>query len=120
MPADITTQARVKLVNINEFTQKMEKIIIYLREEMLIAQAIYKSSANKHRRPYSRYLVGDMVWLNVKNLNTARSIVKLDDRYVGPFPVKRVFNNPLVIELDLFESIKIYPVFYASLLQYTA
>ncbi len=120
LPADITAQARVKLININEFTQKMEEITTHLREEMLIAQAIYESSANEHRRPCPRYLVGDMVWLNAKNLNTARPVVKLDDRHVGPFPVKRVFDNPLVIELDLPESMKIHPVFHANLLQHTA
>ena len=61
-----------------------------------------------------------MVWLNAKNLNTARPVVKLDDRNVGPFPVKRVFSNPLVIELDLPESMKIHPVFHASLLSHVA
>ena len=120
LPTDITAQARAKLININEFTQKMEEITTRLREEMLTAQAIYESSANEHRRPCPRYLVGDMVWLNAKNLNTARPTVKLDDRHIGPFLVKRVFHNPLVIELDLPESMKIHPVFHASLLSHVA
>ena len=37
LPADITAQARVKLININEFTQKMEEFTTYLREKILIA-----------------------------------------------------------------------------------
>ncbi len=120
LPSGLTAQVRVKLININEFTKKMEEITGHLRDEMLIAQAIYESSANERRRPCSRYLVGDMVWLNAKNLNTARPVVKLDDRNVGPYPVKRVFANPLVIELSLPESMKVHPVFHASLLQHTA
>ena len=87
---------------------------------MLIAQAIFKSSANRRRRPYPRYLVDDKVWLNAKNLNTARPSVKLDDHNIGPFRVKKVFDNPLVIQLELPETIKVHPVFHASLLQYIA
>ena len=36
------------------------------------------------------------------------------------FLVKRVFNNLLIIKLELFEFIKIYFVFCVSLLRYAA
>ena len=98
----------------------MKEIIDHLRDEMLIAQAIYESSVNERRRSYSRYLVGDMMWLNVKNLNTARPVVKLDDRNVGSYSVKWVFVNSLIIELSLLESMKIHSVFHVSLLQHIA
>ena len=39
---------------------------------------------------------------------------------MGPYPVKRVFKNPLVIELELPESMKVHPVFHASLLSHAA
>ena len=120
LPTDLTAQVRAKLINVENFTQKMEDLTEHLREEMLIAQAIYEANANASRRPCPRYLVGDQVWLNAKNLNTARPVVKLDDHNVGPFPVKRVFKNPLIIELQLPESMKVHPVFHASLLSHVA
>ena len=40
---------------------------------------------------------------------------------MGPFKVKRVFEkNPLVIELELPESMKVHPVFHATLLSHVA
>ena len=121
LPEDLTSQARDKLINVEEFTKKMEELTNHLRDEMLIAQAIYESNANRSRRPCPRYFVDDEVWLNARNLSTARPAVKLDDRNVGPFKVKRVFeNNPLVIELDLPVFMKVHPVFHATLLSHTA
>ena len=120
LPQDLSSQARAKLIAADDFADRMEEMNEHLRDEMLIAQAIFEASANRRRRPCPRYLVDDQVWLNAKNLNTARPSVKLDDHNVGPFRVRRVFNNPLVIQLDLPETMKIHPVFHASLLQHAA
>ena len=121
LPENLTSQARDKLINVEGFTKKMEELTDHLHDEMLIAQAIYESNANLSRRPCPRYFVQDEVWLNARNLSTARPAVKLDDRNVGPFRVKRVFEqNPLVIELDLPASMKVHPVFHATLLSHTA
>ena len=97
----------------------MEDLTEHLRVEMLIAQAVYEFSANRSRRPYPHYFVGDKVWLNAKNLNTARPAVKLNNRHVRPFKVKRVFEkNPLVIELKLLKFMKVHSVFHITLLSY--
>ena len=61
------------------------------------------------------------MWLNIKNLNTARPSVKLDNRYISPFKVKRIFEkNPLIAELELPESIKIHLIFHVNLLSHIA
>ena len=65
--------------------------------------------------------IGDKVWLNTRNIQTARPTAKLDDQNIGPYRVARVFpKNPLVVQLDLPESLEIHPVFHASLLQHEA
>ena len=120
LSSNLTAQVRVKLININEFIKKMKEIIDHLRDEMLIAQVIYESSANERRRSCFRYLVEDMMWLNVKNLNIARSVVKLDNHNMKSYPVKRVFVNSLIIELSLLEFMKVYSIFHVSLLQHIA
>ena len=120
LPQDLTTQGRANLVAANKFVDHMQEINSRLRDEMLIAQAIYESNANLNRRPAPRYLVNDMAWLSTKNIQTARPTVKLDDRHVGPYRVIRVFDNPLVVELELPESVKIHPVFHVNLLSHAA
>ena len=119
LPENISTQARANLIAANEFANRMQKLDSHLRDEMLIAQAIYESNANANRRPCPRYSVGDMVWLNTKNIQTARPTVKLDDRNIGPYRVNRVFpNNPLIVQLELPGTVKIHPVFHVNLLQH--
>ena len=120
LPEDITAQARSKLIAADDFANRMEELNDHLRDEMLIAQAIFEASANRRRRPCPRYFVDDEVWLNARNLNTARPSVKLDDHNVGPYRVCKVFENPLVIQLDLPGQMKIHPIFHASLLQHAA
>ena len=118
---DLTVQQQIKLLDIENFTKKMEDLTEHLRVEMLIAQAMYEFSANRFCRPYPHYFIRDEVWLNAKNLNTARPAVKLNNCHVRPYKVKRIFEkNPLVIELKLSESMKVHSVFHATLLSHVA
>ena len=87
---------------------------------MLMAKASYESTANANRRPCPRYFVGDMVWLSTRNIQTARPTVKLDDRNIGPYRVSKVFSNPLIVQIELPDTVKIHPVFHVNLLQHDA
>ena len=121
LATDLTAQQQIKLLDIENFTKKMEDLTEHLRVEMLIAQAMYESSANRSHCPCPHYFVGDEVWLNAKNLNTAHPAVKLNNCHVRPFKVKRIFEkNPLVIELKLPESMKVHSVFHITLLSHVA
>ena len=80
---------------------------------------MYEFSVNRFCCPYSHYFIEDEVWLNVKNLNTAHSAVKLNNHHVRSFKVKRIFEkNSLVIELKLSEFMKVHSVFHITLLSY--
>ena len=121
LATDLTVQQQIKLLDIKNFTKKMEDLTEHLRVEMLIAQAMYEFSANRSCCPCPHYFIEDEVWLNAKNLNTARPAVKLDDRHVRSFKVKRVFEkNSLVIELKLPKFMKVHPVFHTTLLSHVA
>ncbi len=118
---NLTSQARDKLINVEEFIKKMKKLTEHLRDEMLITQIIYEFNVNLFRRSCSRYFVEDEVWLNARNLSIARLVVKLDDHNVDLFKIKRVFeNNSLIIELDLSAFMKIHSVFHVILLSHIA
>jgi len=114
-------QAWNKLINVEEFIKKMKKLTEHLHDEMFIAQIIYKFNVNLSRHSCSRYFVKDEVWLNARNLSIAHLIVKLDDRNVDLFKIKRVFkNNSLIIELNLSAFMKIHSVFHVTLLSHIA
>ncbi len=116
---NLTFQAWNKLINVEEFIKKMKKLTEHLRDEMLIAQIIYKFNVNLFRRSCSRYFVEDEVWLNVRNLSIAHFTVKLDDHNVDLFKIKRVFkNNSLIIELNLSAFMKIHSIFHVILLSH--
>ena len=118
---DLTAQQQIKLLDIENFTKKMKDLTEHLRVKMLIAQAVYEFSANRSRRPCPHYFVGNEVWLNAKNLNTAHPVIKLNNHHVRSFKVKRIFEkNPLVIELELSKFMKVHSVFHITLLSHVA
>ena len=61
LPAELTVQARIKLLNVEEFTKKMKKLTEHLQNEMLIAQVIYEFSINQFCYSCLRYFIGDQV-----------------------------------------------------------
>ena len=116
---ELTAQQQIKLLNIENFTKKMKDLTEYLRVEILIVQVIYEFSVNRFHCLCPHYFIGDKVWLNVKNLNTAHPAVKLNNHHVRSFKVKCVFEkNSLVIELKLSDFIKVHSVFHITLLSH--
>eukprot|EP00798_Chlamydomonas_sp_ICE-L_P019167 gene19167-biopygen28029 len=84
------------------------------------AQDRQRTYANQHRRPVT-FLIGHEVMLSTKNLKywpgRAR---KLLPRFVGPFPVTRVYDKhgeTLAATLDLPVGWRIHPTFHVSLLK---
>ena len=68
------------------------------RRMLMLSRDRMKAEADKHRRD-DRYVVGDQVLLNIRRLR--RHSPKLDDPFIGPFPVTRVSDNQLNVWLDL-------------------
>jgi len=118
---NLMSQAWNKLINVKKFIKKMKKLTEHLRDEMFIAQIIYKFNVNLSRCSCSKYFVEDEVWLNACNLSIACLAVKLNDCNVDIFKIKRVFkNNSLIIELNLSAFMKIHSIFHVILLSHIA
>ncbi len=114
-------QARNKLINVKKFIKKIKKLTEHLRDEMLIAQIIYKFNVNLSHHSCSKYFIEDEVWLNACNFSIAHLTVKLDDHKVDFFKIKRIFkNNSLIIELNLSTFMKIHSIFHVILLSHIA
>jgi hypothetical protein len=96
----------------------MKNIDIHFQDEMLMTQIFYESTINVNRRSCSRYFVDDMMWLSIKNIQTARLIVKLNDRNIDLYRVSKIFLNSLIVQLELLDIVKIHFVFHVNLLQH--
>jgi hypothetical protein len=83
-----------------------------------MTQIFYESTINVNRRLCSRYFVDDMMWLSIKNIQTARLTVKLNDRNIDLYRVSKIFFNSLIIQLKLLDTMKIHLVFHVNLLQH--
>jgi hypothetical protein len=72
--------------------------------------------ANKSRFKGSRLQKGDLVYLLRRNIKITRPSDKLDSKKIGPFKVKRNIRD-ISFELKFPPIIRIYPIFYISLLE---
>jgi hypothetical protein len=92
------------------FVDHMSMILEFLREQTILAQARYEDTANRSRSTAPRFDIGQLVWLNAKNLKTLRPKKKLDWKNLGPFPIAEVLG-PYTYRLDLPDSLTIHDVF---------
>jgi Chromo (CHRromatin Organisation MOdifier) domain len=75
----------------------------------------YQEGADSQRTPAPRFAVGDLMWLRASNIRSERPSRKLDNRRLGPFPIKRVISSH-AYELKLSRTVRIPPVFSVALL----
>jgi transposase InsO family protein len=102
--------------------QTLAEIHEHLRLEMGRAQERQAASADRRRLPAPRFLPGDRVWLDARNIVTRRPSRKLDHRRLGPFEVVAdpALRTPHAVRLRLPDSMLIHPVFHVSLLEHAA
>lgn len=80
---------------------------------MTKTQITHFNQANKYQKKVS-YDSRDKVWLLTKNISIDRSSKKLDYKIIDFFKV--IGMKDILLELQLFQAIKIYNVFYFNLL----
>lgn len=106
-------------INANSFATRMEEIEEILQYNMLLAQADQEYYANQQCWPAPQYKVGDMVWLNTKNLITKWPSRKLENIYDRKYAIKKIIS-PYTIELKLCLELQMHPVFHVNPLKPTA
>ncbi|KEY63902.1 hypothetical protein S7711_10198 [Stachybotrys chartarum IBT 7711] len=112
----ITVKADPPTRDAEQFIRKMNNILEHLRAETAAAQARYEEQANRHRRPARQYKLGELVWLDSRNIKTLRPQKKLDWKNIGPFKISKVLS-PYAYQLELPDSMRIHPVFHTNLLR---
>ncbi|KAL8445313.1 hypothetical protein Emed_005713 [Eimeria media] len=95
-------------------TKQFRMLVARATKHIAKAQLQQQKQANKHRR-HVEFKEGDKVLLSTANL-PAQGCPKLQERYIGPFVVTKVFND-VTYKLDLPPSFTINPVFHVSRLR---
>jgi hypothetical protein len=81
---------------------RLKDVHAELRSELQKAQQAYKHKFDRKAKPMPPFKVGDLAWLNRKNIETARPSVKLDFKRFGPFKITKVVGKgKLAFELKL-------------------
>jgi hypothetical protein len=82
--------------------QNLEAVHNELRLGLEYAQETYKRKFDWKAKCTPSFKVGDLVWLNRKNIATTRASLKLDFKRFGPFKILKVVRKrKLAFQLEL-------------------
>jgi len=95
------------------FVNRLREAMEFSQAAMAVAQQIMEEAANKQRSATTRLVVGDLVWLSLKNINTGQPKKKLAWLH-SKYRVTKVIDSH-VVELDVPEGI--YNRFHVDLLR---
>jgi hypothetical protein len=92
-----------------------EEFLASMRCNWLMAIHTLNKVAYKAGTPTSKWEMGQLVWLEGKNLPLPYGTAKLAPRCHGPFKITKIIS-PVVVQLRLPAQWRIHPVFHTSLL----
>jgi len=96
-----------------EMATRMHEAWTIAKKNMESAQERMRNAVNRHRQPVN-WKVGDMVFLDTRNLALARPSRKLSELWEGPFKVLEQVGNAYRLELP--SGSRIYDVFSPNVL----
>ena len=77
----------------------------------------YKRKFDRKANPAPSFKVGNLVWLNRRNIATTRPSRKLDFKQFGPFKILKIIGEgKAMFQLELPPQWQIHDVFHSSLL----
>jgi Integrase zinc binding domain/Chromo (CHRromatin Organisation MOdifier) domain/Integrase core domain len=102
---------------VEALADRLKDVHAELRSELQKAQQAYERKFDRKAKPMPPFKVGDLVWLNRKNIETVRPSVKLDFKRFSLFKITKVVGEgKLAFELELPPQWRIHNVFHATLL----
>lgn len=101
----------------NSFASKMANILEVLRSNLICEREKQEASSAVNQSPAPAYR--DEVFLDARNVTTARPIDKLNCKFIGPFMITKIINSH-AYQLQLpYKYKNINNVFHTSLLRST-
>ncbi len=87
-----------------------------IEEQQVKAQEKMKVYYDKHRAEPPSYKVGDLVWVDAKNIRTDRPTKKLEDKRIGPLPITEKISTH-AYRVKLPKGLLVHDVFSIDLLE---
>ncbi len=109
-----STRERLQINRIKNISEQMNKTLIFAREALIKTREQMMNQANKHKKKIN-YKIKSKMFLNERNIITAKSFKKLDDKMLDLF-----INLDLVdssYKLKLSETMHVHDVFHSNLLR---
>ncbi len=104
---------RLQIDRIKNISEQMNKTLIFAREALIKTREQMMNQANKHRKKIN-YKIESKMFLNERNIVTARSFKKLNDKMLNSFQITESVDS--FYKLKLSETMRIHDVFHSELL----
>jgi len=106
---------RLQATKVKNISEHMNKILTFARESLVKTREQMVQQANKHRKEVD-YEVESKMFLNGRNIVTARSFKKLDDKMLNFFTNLDLVDSSY--KLKLSETMHVHDVFHPDLLRF--
>ncbi len=108
-----STRERLQIAQVEDIFEQMNKTLIFAREALIKTQKQMMNQANKHRKKIN-YKIESKMFLNERNIITARSFKKLNDKMLNSFQITESVDS--FYKLKLSKTMRIHDVFHSELL----
>ncbi len=109
-----STRERLQIDWVKNISEQMNKTLIFAREALIKTRKQMMNQANKHRKKIN-YKIESKMFLNERNIVTARSFKKLDDKMLDSFINLDLIDSSY--KLKLSKSMHVHDVFHSDLLR---
>jgi len=109
-----SSHERLQTTKVENISEHMNKTLKFARESLVKTRKQMMKQVNKHRKEVD-YEVESKMFLNERNIITARSFKKLDDKMLDSFTNLDLVDSSY--KLKLSESMHVHDVFHSDLLR---
>jgi len=109
-----SSRERLQTTKVENISEHMNKTLKFARESLAKTREQMMKQVNKHRKEVD-YEVESKVFLNERNIVTARSFKKLDDKMLDSFTNLDLVGSSYKLKLP--ESMRVHDVFHPDLLR---
>jgi len=109
-----SSRERLQAAKAEDISEHMNKTLKFARESLVKTREQMMKQVNKHRKEVD-YEIGSKMFLNERNIVTARPFKKLDDKMLDSFTNLGLVDSSYKLELS--ESMRVHDVFHSDLLR---
>jgi len=105
---------RLQIDQVKNISEQINKTLIFAHEALIKTREQMMNQANKHRKKIN-YKIKSKMFLNERNIVTAKLFKKLDDKMLDSFKITNSVD--FFYKLKLSDIMRIHDVFHSELLR---